>query len=103
MKLPRASLAALLGAQAQVTFNDCAAKLMLVSLAQQLAHQTAWDEKVVVGLIGGPVTVITTAQLPIFDTNYAVFAFAGLHVPSFLPSAGLGISLLNVHVLPILP
>lgn len=53
MKLPRASLAALLGAQAQVTFNDCAAKLMLVSLAQQLAHQTAWDEKVVVGLIGG--------------------------------------------------
>jgi acyl-[acyl-carrier-protein]-phospholipid O-acyltransferase / long-chain-fatty-acid--[acyl-carrier-protein] ligase len=53
MKLPRASLAALLGAQAQVTFNDCAAKLMLVSLAQQLARQTDWDEKVVVGLIGG--------------------------------------------------
>lgn len=53
MKLPRASLAALLGAQTQVTFNDCAAKLMLVSLAQQLARQGDWDEKVVVGLIGG--------------------------------------------------
>jgi hypothetical protein len=57
----------------------------------------------IIGLIGGPVTVMATAQLPIFDTNYAVFAFAGLHLPSFLPSAGLGISLLNVHVLPILP
>jgi hypothetical protein len=54
-------------------------------------------------IIGGPVTLMATAQLPIFDTNYAVFAFAGVHVPSFLPSAGIGISLLNVHVLPILP
>ncbi len=55
------------------------------------------------GLIGGPLTAMATAQLPIFDTNYAVFAFAGLHLPLFVPSAGIGISLLNVHVLPILP
>ena len=34
MKSPRVSLAALLGAQAQVTFNDNAAKLMLIALAQ---------------------------------------------------------------------
>lgn len=53
--------------------------------------------------IGGPVTAMASAQLPIFDTNYAVFAFAGLHLPRFSPSVGVGISLLNVHVLPILP
>jgi acyl-[acyl-carrier-protein]-phospholipid O-acyltransferase/long-chain-fatty-acid--[acyl-carrier-protein] ligase len=34
MKSPRLSLAALMGAQAQVTFNDNAAKLMLIALAQ---------------------------------------------------------------------
>jgi acyl-[acyl-carrier-protein]-phospholipid O-acyltransferase/long-chain-fatty-acid--[acyl-carrier-protein] ligase len=34
MKYPRVSLAALMGAQAQVTFNDNAAKLMLIALAQ---------------------------------------------------------------------
>ena len=34
MKSPRVSLAALMGAQAQVTFNDNAAKLMLIALAQ---------------------------------------------------------------------
>jgi len=53
--------------------------------------------------IGGPVTAMATAQLPIFDTNYAVFAFAGLHLPRFSPTVGVGVSLLNVHVLPILP
>jgi hypothetical protein len=31
MKSPRVSLAALMGAQAQVTFNDNAAKLMLIA------------------------------------------------------------------------
>lgn len=41
-----------MGAQAQVTFNDCAAKLMLVSLAQQLAHGTQVDAKALVALIG---------------------------------------------------
>ena len=34
MKSPRVSLTALMGAQAQVTFNDNAAKLMLIALAQ---------------------------------------------------------------------
>ena len=52
MKLPRASLTALLIAQAQVTFNDCAAKLMLISLAQQLTRTEGWDAKWVAALIG---------------------------------------------------
>ena len=52
MKSPRVSLAALLLAQAQVTFNDCAAKLMLVSLAQQLAKVQGWDAKWVTALLG---------------------------------------------------
>ena len=45
MKLPGASLAALLVAQAQETFNDCAAKFMLIALAQQLAHAAGVDPK----------------------------------------------------------
>ncbi len=45
------SLAALLGAQAQVTFNDCAAKFMLIGLAQQLAQAAGHDAKPVVALI----------------------------------------------------
>lgn len=52
MKSSRLSFAALLGAQAQVTFNDCAAKFMLVSLAQQLALGTDLDAKSTVALIG---------------------------------------------------
>ncbi len=52
MKLPRASLTALLIAQAQVTFNDCAAKLMLISLAQQLTKTEGWDAKWVAAVIG---------------------------------------------------
>ncbi len=52
MKSPRVSLAALLIAQGQVTFNDCAAKLMLVSLAQQLVRTTGWDPKAVTALLG---------------------------------------------------
>jgi len=51
MKSPRISLAALLGAQAQVTFNDCAAKFMLIALAQQLARAGGHDAKPVVALI----------------------------------------------------
>ncbi len=51
MKSPRISLAALLGAQAQVTFNDCAAKFMLIALAQQLARAAGYDAKPVVALI----------------------------------------------------
>ena len=51
MKLPRVSLAALMGAQAQVTFNDCAAKFMLIALAQQLARQAGTDPKPMVSLI----------------------------------------------------
>jgi len=51
MKLPRVSLAALIGAQAQVTFNDCAAKFMLIALAQQLARQNGVDAKPMVSLI----------------------------------------------------
>jgi len=51
MKSPRISLAALMGAQAQVTFNDCAAKFMLIALAQQLAHLHGHDAKPVIALI----------------------------------------------------
>ncbi|MBI2814747.1 MAG: MFS transporter [Opitutae bacterium] len=52
MKYPRVSLAALMGAQAQVTFNDCAAKLMLILLAQQLARTEGGDAKMIAALIG---------------------------------------------------
>jgi|CXWL01.1.fsa_nt_gi acyl-[acyl-carrier-protein]-phospholipid O-acyltransferase/long-chain-fatty-acid--[acyl-carrier-protein] ligase len=51
MKSPRASLAALLTAQAQETFNDCAAKMMLGALAQQLARASGQDSKPVLALI----------------------------------------------------
>ena len=40
-----------MGAQAQVTFNDCAAKFMLIALAQQLARASGADAKPVVALI----------------------------------------------------
>lgn len=43
MKSPRVSVAALLAAQTQVTFNDNAAKLMLVALVQQLAKRQGFD------------------------------------------------------------
>jgi acyl-[acyl-carrier-protein]-phospholipid O-acyltransferase/long-chain-fatty-acid--[acyl-carrier-protein] ligase len=51
MKLPRASLAALLLAQAQETFNDCAAKFMLIGLTQQLARAAGEDPKPMISLI----------------------------------------------------
>ena len=51
MKSPRISLAALMGAQAQVTFNDLAAKIMLIALAQQLAHGGGRDPIPMVSLI----------------------------------------------------
>ena len=51
MKLPRASLSALLLAQAQETFNDCAAKYMLIGLTQQLARAAGEDPKPVISLI----------------------------------------------------
>jgi acyl-[acyl-carrier-protein]-phospholipid O-acyltransferase/long-chain-fatty-acid--[acyl-carrier-protein] ligase len=51
MKSPRASLAALLTAQAQESFNDCAAKIMLGALAQQLARAQGVDPKPIVALI----------------------------------------------------
>ena len=51
MKLPRASLAALLLAQAQETFNDCAAKFMLIALTQQMARGAGEDPKPMVSLI----------------------------------------------------
>jgi acyl-[acyl-carrier-protein]-phospholipid O-acyltransferase/long-chain-fatty-acid--[acyl-carrier-protein] ligase len=53
MKSPRASLAALLTAQAQETFNDCAAKVMLGALAQQLARAQDMDPKPVLMIIAG--------------------------------------------------
>ena len=71
-------------------------------VVQTLNTQTGADVDLT-NFIGGPITTMVSAQLPIFDTNYAVFAFAGLHLPRFSPSVGVGISLLNVHVLPILP
>ena len=41
-----------MGAQAQVTFNDCAAKFMLIALAQQLARVQGHDAKPVIAFIG---------------------------------------------------
>jgi len=52
MKSSRISLAALIGAQAQVTFNDCAAKFMLIAMAQQLARAGGHDAKPVIAFIG---------------------------------------------------
>ena len=52
MKSPRVSLTVLMGAQAQVTFNNCAVTLMLILLAQQLARTVNWDAKVAASLIG---------------------------------------------------
>src|ERR1700709_1233689 len=57
MKFPRASLVALLITQAQVTFNDCAAKLMLISLAQQLAKTQGWDAKWMTSFLGALVVL----------------------------------------------
>ncbi|HEX2860488.1 MAG TPA: MFS transporter, partial [Lacunisphaera sp.] len=51
MKPPRASLAALLLAQAQETFNDCAAKFMLIGVTQQLARAAGEDPKPMISLI----------------------------------------------------
>ncbi|MBI2512941.1 MAG: MFS transporter [Opitutae bacterium] len=51
MKSPRVSLVALVTAQAQVTFNDCAAKFMLIVLAQQLARSNGRDAKEVIAWI----------------------------------------------------
>jgi acyl-[acyl-carrier-protein]-phospholipid O-acyltransferase/long-chain-fatty-acid--[acyl-carrier-protein] ligase len=52
MKLPRASLTALLVAQAQETFNDCAAKMMLMALAQQLAKASGGDPTEMTSMVG---------------------------------------------------
>ena len=57
MKSPRVSLAVLLGVQAQVTFNNCAATLLLILLAQQLARTGDWDAKVIASLIGALVAL----------------------------------------------
>src|SRR6478735_2137040 len=57
MKSSRISVAALMGAQAQVTFNDCAAKFMLIALAQQLARGHGDDPKPVVSLIAVMLTL----------------------------------------------
>jgi acyl-[acyl-carrier-protein]-phospholipid O-acyltransferase/long-chain-fatty-acid--[acyl-carrier-protein] ligase len=42
---------ALMGAQTQVTFNDCAAKFMLIALTQQLAAAEGHDPKPMVSLV----------------------------------------------------
>lgn len=52
MKSSRISLAALMGAQAQVTFNDNAAKLMLIALAQFPGVLPGWDGNLVRSLLG---------------------------------------------------
>ncbi|HYC69589.1 MAG TPA: MFS transporter [Opitutaceae bacterium] len=51
MNSSRASLPALMVAQTQVTFTDCASKFMLIALAQQLAHEAGRDPKPIVSLI----------------------------------------------------
>ncbi|MBL9215083.1 MAG: MFS transporter, partial [Opitutaceae bacterium] len=95
MKLPRVSLGALLGAQAQVTFNDCAAKLMLVSLAQQLAPAAGWDAKWVTALIGGLLVVPYIVFGPVcgwladrFSKRAVINAALGLQVAVMLLLAG---------------
>ncbi|HLP26293.1 MAG TPA: MFS transporter, partial [Acidobacteriota bacterium] len=52
MKSPRVSLAALVTAQALVTFIDCAAKFMLIALARQLTPAIGWDPQAIVLLVG---------------------------------------------------
>ncbi|HWA28812.1 MAG TPA: MFS transporter [Lacunisphaera sp.] len=51
MKSPRISLAALMGAQAQVTFNDNAAKFMLIALAQYPGVLPGTDADTIRGLL----------------------------------------------------
>jgi acyl-[acyl-carrier-protein]-phospholipid O-acyltransferase/long-chain-fatty-acid--[acyl-carrier-protein] ligase len=53
MKSPRVSLAALMGAQAQVTFNDNAAKLMLIALAQFPGVLPDFDPNLIRGVLSG--------------------------------------------------
>ena len=65
MKSPRASLAALLTAQAQETFNDCAAKMMLGALAQQLARASGQDPKPILALIAALLVLPYVAFGPI--------------------------------------
>lgn len=65
MKSPRASLAALLTAQAQETFNDCAAKMMLGALAQQLARASGEDSKPILALIAALLVLPYVAFGPI--------------------------------------
>jgi acyl-[acyl-carrier-protein]-phospholipid O-acyltransferase/long-chain-fatty-acid--[acyl-carrier-protein] ligase len=65
MKLPRASLAALLTAQTQETFNDCAAKMMLGALAQQLARAQGVDPKPILAIIAALLVLPYVAFGPI--------------------------------------
>ncbi len=53
MKSPRVSVTALLGAQAQVTFNDNAAKLMLIALAQFPGVLKSTDVDLVRSILAG--------------------------------------------------
>ncbi|MFI5337098.1 MAG: MFS transporter [Opitutales bacterium] len=65
MKSPRVSLAALMGAQAQVTFNDNAAKLMLVALAQFPGVLGGMDVNVVRSILGAMLVAPFVAFSPL--------------------------------------
>ncbi len=65
MKSTRASLAVLLTAQAQETFNDCAAKMMLGALAQQLARAVGQDPKPILAIIAALLVLPYVAFGPI--------------------------------------
>ena len=65
MKSPRVSLVALLVAQAQVTFNDNAAKLMLVALAQFPGVLTGLDVNVVRSILGAMLVAPFVAFSPL--------------------------------------
>ena len=66
MKSPRVSLIALMGAQAQVTFNDNAAKLMLLALAQfPGVLPDAFDDNLVRGILGALLVAPFVAFSPV--------------------------------------
>ena len=83
MKSPRVSLAALLGAQAQVTFNDNAARIMLLALAQYPGVLGDTDPNLVRGLL----SALLVAPFVAFSS------VAGWVVDRFPKSRVLGISL----------
>src|SRR5438105_3772953 len=97
MKSPRISLAALLGAQAQVTFNDNAAKFMLIALAQYPGVLRDTDPNVVRALLSALLVVPFIAFSPL--AGWMVDRFSKSTVLNYALGAQGGIMLLLVGAL----